>query len=182
MTLNVFYVHFAFAMTSEAKIEANRRNARKSTGPKTERGKERARLNALRHGLTAKQLVAEGEDFGDFARFNAELRETLSPADAVEEQLVECIAVSTWRLRRLWRAEVGAIRLCQARTDNYWDKFAIAYAGAPEDLTRLSRYEVSIERLIQRAYAMLERRQARRARGEHRNCETKPNPLVESDG
>jgi hypothetical protein len=169
-------------MTSEAKTQANRRNAGKSTGPKTERGKERARLNALRHGLTAKQLVAEDEDFGHFAQFNAEMRETLAPGDAVEEQLVECIAVSTWRLRRLWRAEVGAIRLSQARTNNYWDKFAVASNGAPDTLTRLSRYEVAIERLIQRAYAMLERRQTRRARNEDRNYETKPNSHAESAG
>ncbi len=168
-------------MTSEAKIEANRRNALKSTGPKTERGKERARLNALRHGLTAKQLVVEDEDFGDFARFNAELRQTLAPADAVEEQLVECIAVSTWRLRRLWRAEAGAVRLSQRRTD-YWDKPSMASAGAPDRLAQLSRYEVAVERLIQRAYAMLERRQARRAREETRNYETKPNSLEGSTG
>lgn len=79
----------AARMTSEAKIEANRRNALKSTGPRTERGKERAQLNALRHGMTAKQLVASDEDSGDFARFSAELRATLAPADAVEEQMVE---------------------------------------------------------------------------------------------
>jgi hypothetical protein len=168
-------------MTSEAKIESNRRNALKSTGPKTERGKERARLNALRHGLTAKQLVAEDEDFGHFARFNAELRATLAPADAVEEQLVECIAVSTWRLRRVWRAEVGTIRLAQ-RHPNYWDKPAFAAAAAPAKLAELSRYEVATERLIQRAYAMLERRQARRARGEDRNYETKPNSIAGSAG
>jgi hypothetical protein len=168
-------------MSSEAKIEANRRNARKSTGPRTERGKERARLNALRHGLTAKQLVSVDEDFGDFARFNAELRETLAPADAVEEQFVECIAVSTWRLRRLWRAEAGAIHLSQRRS-NYWDKPTAAFAAAPDHLTRLSRYEVATERLIQRAYAMLERRQARRSRDKDENCETKPNSLVGSAG
>src|SRR5215470_15565257 len=109
LTSNVQCVIFAFeeSMTSEAKIAANRRNALKSTGPRTERGKERARLNALRHGMTAKQLVASDEDFGDFARFNAELRTALTPADAVEEQLVDGIVVSTWRLRRIWRTEAA---------------------------------------------------------------------------
>src|SRR5262249_23158399 len=106
LTSNVQCVIFAF-VTSEAKIAANRRNALKSTGPKTERGRERARLNALRHGMTAKHLVADDEDFGDFARFNAELRATLAPADAVEEQLVDGIVVSTWRLRRAWRTEAA---------------------------------------------------------------------------
>ena len=82
-------------MTSEAKIEANRRNSLKSTGPKTERGKERSRLNALKHGMTAKQLVVRGEDFGDFARFGVELRAALAPGDALEEQLVDAIVAAT---------------------------------------------------------------------------------------
>ena len=152
-------------MTSEAKIVANRRNALKSTGPKTERGKERARLNALRHGMTAKQLVASDEDFGDFARFNAELRATLAPADAVEEQLVDGIVVSTWRLRRAWRTEAAVIKL-EARRADYWDKPSVAavpISRAAQELERISRYEAALERLIQRAYAALERRQARRA-------------------
>ncbi|HKF71795.1 MAG TPA: hypothetical protein VKB68_08595 [Stellaceae bacterium] len=152
-------------MTSEAKIVANRRNALKSTGPKTERGKERARLNALRHGMTAKQLVASDEDFGDFARFNAELRATLAPADAVEEQLVDGIVVSTWRLRRAWRTEAAVIKL-EARRADYWDKphvAAVPVSRAAQELERISRYEAALERLIQRAYAALERRQARRA-------------------
>jgi hypothetical protein len=154
-------------MTSEAKIAANRRNALKSTGPKTERGRERARLNALRHGMTAKQLVARDEDFGDFARFNEELRGTLAPTDPVEEQLVERIVVSAWRLRRLWRAEAGVIQV-QQRYPNHWDKpqlAAVPFARAAHELTQLSRYETALDRLLQRAYAMLERRQARRAGG-----------------
>ena len=149
-------------MTSEAKIEANRRNALKSTGPRTERGRERAQLNALRHGMTAKQLVARDEDFGDFARFSEELRATLAPADPVEEQLVEGIVVSTWRLRRLWRTEAGIIQVSQRYAD-HWDKAKVASASAPDKLTQLSRYEVALERLLQRAYAALERRQARRS-------------------
>jgi len=151
-------------MTSEAKIEANRRNALKSTGPKTERGRERARLNALRHGMTARQLVATDEDFGDFARFSAELRATLAPADAVEEQMVEGIVVSTWRLRRAWRAEAALIKV-QQRHANYGDKpelAAVPVTLGAHELDRLVRYEAAIERLLERGYAALERRQARR--------------------
>ncbi len=137
----------------------------KSTGPKTERGKERARLNALRHGMTAKQLVASDEDFGDFARFSAELHATLAPADAVEEQLVDGIVVSSWRLRRAWRAEAAIIQL-EARGADHWDKpdvAAVPISRAAGEIERISRYEAALERLIQRAYAALERRQVRRA-------------------
>lgn len=152
-------------MTSEAKIAANRRNAWRSTGPKTERGKERARLNALRYGMTAKQLVATNEDFGDFARFGAEMRATLAPADAVEEQLVDGIVVASWRLRRTWRTEAAMIQLAARRVDT-WDKAdvaAVPISRVAQELERISRYESALERLIQRGYAALERRQARRA-------------------
>jgi hypothetical protein len=151
-------------MTSDAKIESNRRNALKSTGPRTERGKERSRLNALRHGLTARQLVATSEDYADFARFNAELRAALAPGDAVEEQLVEGIVMTSWRLRRAWRTEAAAIQVA-ARRSRRWEepKLAVPFALAGRDVERVSRYETALQRSLQSAYAMLEQRKARRA-------------------
>jgi len=106
-------------MISPAKIEANRRNALKSTGPKTERGKERARLNALRHGMRAKELVARDEYFVDFGRFSAELSATLKPCDAFEAQLVEDIVMSSWRLRRVWRAEGAVMQRAAHSAESY---------------------------------------------------------------
>src|SRR5580704_902419 len=152
-------------MTSEAKIQANRRNALKSTGPKTERGKERARLNGLRHGMTAKQLVARGEDFGDFGRFSAELRAALAPADALEEQLVEGIVVSTWRLRRVWRTEAAVMQRAAHRSDSWEDArlAPVPFTLVGQDLERISHYEAGLQRALQSAYAMLEQRRARRA-------------------
>jgi hypothetical protein len=94
-------------MTSTAKIEANRRNAQKSTGPKTPEGKAASSRNALRHGLTARQLILFDETEQDFANFHEELRDSHAPADAAEAALVERIAVAHWRLRRVWRAEAG---------------------------------------------------------------------------
>ena len=49
-------------MTSEKKAEANRRNALKSTGPKTPEGKDAVRLNALKHGLLSRETLLPGED------------------------------------------------------------------------------------------------------------------------
>ena len=154
-------------MTSEAQIQANRRNSLKSTGPKTERGKERARLNALKHGMTAKQLVVRDEDFADFARFGTELRAALAPGDALEEQLVEAIVAATWRLRRMWRTEAAVIQDAARRSDR-WENRKLApvpFTLADRDLERISRYETGLQCSLQRAYAMLEKRQAHRAAG-----------------
>ena len=58
-------------MTSLKQIEANRRNALKSTGPTTEEGKEHSRCNAVRHGLTAETIIADLEDANDYQAFEA---------------------------------------------------------------------------------------------------------------
>ena len=58
-------------MTSYRQIEANRRNALKSTGPKTEAGKQASRGNAIRHGLTAETVLSALEDAEDYKAFEA---------------------------------------------------------------------------------------------------------------
>src|ERR1700683_206163 len=58
-------------MTSFRQIEASRRNARKSTGPITEEGKEQSRCNAVRHGLTAETVIGALEDAEDYKAFEA---------------------------------------------------------------------------------------------------------------
>jgi len=95
-------------MTSDAKRDANRRNAQHSTGPKTPEGKAASRLNALRHGLTSKQLILFDETEEDFDAFFADLVADYAPVDTAESILVERIAVTHWRLRRVWRAEAAA--------------------------------------------------------------------------
>jgi hypothetical protein len=58
-------------MISIQRLEANRRNALRSTGPKTEHGKQRSRVNAVRHGLTAETVVGGLEDAEDYKAFEA---------------------------------------------------------------------------------------------------------------
>lgn len=159
-------------MASEAQIAANRRNAQKSTGPKTQVGRAAASRSAVRHGLTARQVVAADESAEDFDRFREELRADLVPVDAVEEQLVERIVICGWRLRRAWRAEA---RLIAGEGPSWGIRFkgatgdepprhglGTAFSDAAEDLAVLSRYEATIERALNRAVATLERRQLRR--------------------
>ncbi len=79
------------------KLEANRRNALNSTGPRTAEGKANVRLNAVKHGFFAKQIVlssqAMGEDPEEFESLLKNLRRHYQPADAGEEMQVEIIAV-----------------------------------------------------------------------------------------
>ena len=94
-------------MTSFRQIEANRRNARKSTGPTTEEGKERSRCNAVRHGLTAETVIGALEDAEDYQAFEAAIIADYDVQSAVERELVLRLASLLWRLRRATIMETG---------------------------------------------------------------------------
>ena len=94
-------------MPTKAQINANRNNARKSTGPRTGEGKSRASKNALKHGLLARDTVMPGEDPADFDRQLSALEADIQPANSLEFELVRQIADAQWRMRRLTRLETG---------------------------------------------------------------------------
>ena len=101
-------------MSSFRQIEANRRNARLSTGPVTEEGKKRSRQNALRHGLTAETVIAALEDAEDYAAFEMAVTADYDAQSAVERELVLRLASLLWRLRRATTIESGLFKI-QAR-------------------------------------------------------------------
>lgn len=101
--------------SSQRRIEANRRNSTKSTGPKTPGGKAVSRMNALKHGLRAEQVVLDidGKNFGEFLREYEELRlqfwNHYEPVGPLEAELVDRIVSLSWRIRRIPTAEAGEI-------------------------------------------------------------------------
>ena len=97
-------------MTTLRQIEANRRNARLSTGPVTEDGKKRSRRNALRHGLTAETVIDALEDADDYAAFEMAIKVDYDPQTTVERELVLRLANLLWRLRRASAIESGLFR------------------------------------------------------------------------
>lgn len=101
------------SMASIAQINANRENAKRSTGPKSQCGKSTVSANALRTGLRSGRLLVEGENSHEFATLCSDLNATLRPVGAVEFELAERIAVALWRQRRLVMAEAAAINLEQ---------------------------------------------------------------------
>ena len=98
-------------MTSFRQIEANRRNARKSTGPNTEEGKQRSRCNAVRHGLTAETVIGALEDAEDYKAFEAAITADYDAQSAVERELVLRLASLLWRLRRATTMETGLFEI-----------------------------------------------------------------------
>ena len=95
-------------MATERQILANRLNALRSRGPKTQAGRETSRRNALKHGLTARCLIIEGEDADAFDALRAELFHAYRPQGIVEAQLVDLMAGILWRLRRVPALEAAA--------------------------------------------------------------------------
>jgi hypothetical protein len=106
-------------MTSYRQIEANRRNALKSTGPKSEEGKQASRCNALRHGLTAETIVGSLEDAEDYKAFEAAITADYDAQSAVERELVLQLASILWRLRRATTMETGLFEIQADHMQNY---------------------------------------------------------------
>src|SRR5262249_2906947 len=91
------------------RAEINRRNAQKSTGPRTAQGKSRSKFNAVKHGMTAETLVLPGED-ANVLNFRLESWiNDLQPQNDVEQFLVEQAVHASWRLDRADRAETARL-------------------------------------------------------------------------
>lgn len=157
-------------MTTEKAIEANRRNALKSTGPKSPEGKARSSANAVKHGLSSGTWLLLDEDHEEFEAFTAGLFCALDPKGPLESALVDRIAGLFWRLGRAERLageliEFGAGALPGPEYRAIIDGLR-RYGGTGLDaLGRLDRHEAALDRALSRALHELERIQARR-RGE----------------
>ncbi len=112
------------ATASASRLAANRANAQKSTGPRTEEGKAASRNNSLRHGLTAKTVVLAVEDPAEYHAFRARIVDSFAPTPGVEQLLAEELADSLWRLKRAQRIEAAAF-------DHYLD--TLKHEAYPDD-------------------------------------------------
>jgi hypothetical protein len=87
-------------MVTKAQIIANRRNAKKSTGPRTPQGKDIVSQNAVKHGLTANRTVIKTESQADFDLHRSRIIEELAPSSPMASMLTERIVDLSWRLKR----------------------------------------------------------------------------------
>jgi hypothetical protein len=100
-------------MATKRQLEANRANAKRSTGPKTLIGKARARMNAVKHGLTANNLIGD-EDPKDFEKLRADIEADFQPQTRLEHELVDHLVNSLWRQRRVLGLEAALVKARQA--------------------------------------------------------------------
>ena len=114
-------------MTSLKQIEANRRNAENSTGPRSEAGKQRSSRNAVRHGLTAETVIEPLEDAEDYAAFEEAIAASFDPETAVERELILRLASLLWRLRRATSIETALFQI------------KIEHDSGPQPVSELSR-------------------------------------------
>jgi hypothetical protein len=170
------------------RIESNRRNSQKSTGPKTAIGKKRVSRNAVRHGFFSKFLLIQHPDGkesqSEYNDFYDGVRKHYQPVGWLEEAWIEKIAVWSWRLRRLIRCEAGQIdralaghsyELQQSKADDLADPDSASsrdpetdaltdhlFLPEKEELDKLLHYEAMINRQLNHAMGELERVQTRR--------------------
>src|SRR5215472_19145386 len=161
-------------MSTEKQIAANRLNAQRSTGPRTDEGRAAVRLNAIKHGLCAKTLVLPGEDEAEFQALLEDLEQTFQPANRNEVNLVRQMAMAAWRLDRAYHVEAAFFQFELKDDAGIRDQYhpgldlhgKLAYMIQDESngrkLANQVRYEAHLERAYERALRNLERLQAKR--------------------
>ena len=135
-------------MATSKQINANKKNALLSKGPKTDLGKLNSSKNSLKHGLTAKQLVI-GENLKEFEQYRDQMIEALKPVGILEEQVVFKIIDVGFRLRRIGKIEAGIYNqeILHHEADEYKNKIAEKIVFKEEDLVQSSDRSINLKGL-----------------------------------
>ncbi len=160
-------------MVTEAQIIANRRNAQKSTGPRTSEGKTSVSKNALKHGLIARRhTVINSENQAEFELHRRQILDELQPERPMESILADRVVTLSWRLKRICRIQNQTIdALNSANTSSPLSKLtqSLLYKNRPQpqtaqatssagpDLGRMAIKDFSNARVLERLL-MYERR------------------------
>jgi len=161
-------------MATLKQLAANRRNAENSTGPNTEKGKAKSRLNSTRDGITGQVTTLSDEDRPIFESLKAKLIADLAPKTVMELNLASGIAWDTWRLNRLRSVELNLLALgtedpataveCDTPEIHTSMTAALTVSEKSDKLGRMSLYEQRLRRGIHKDLATLRDLQAERKR------------------
>ena len=161
-------------MATDKQTQANRENARHSTGPRTPEGKARAAVNRTTHALTGRHAVLPTESPAAFDQLLADLQDEWSPQTETESQQVELLAHHWWRLLRVARLENDAF----TRPLEIRHQLALT-----DEIDRISRYEARIRRAYHQAIETLRKLQSARRppRGNSNPISTEPSSAAGPD-
>ena len=131
-------------MTSEKQIEANRKNAKKSTGPITQEGKKAVSKNSLKHGLTSQSLMHPGvENIKEFQEYTRKIYECFSPRDDLEIFFVNRAISCMWRLKRIINIEEAIFNNdIDPEKENVVDQI---FTYLKDKMLLINKYEKSLE-------------------------------------
>ena len=176
-------------MTTEKQKQSNRENAKRSTGPKTDEGKQRSSQNALIHGVYAVESVIPGEDPADFDKLCTEFGLRYDPDGPYERSLVRQMADAEWRMRRIMCLEADFIKAgVESERKNQKRRFpnqpepdlSTLRGGALQsrtiELQRFGRYGADLSRRQRQAYKSL-----MECRRQEAQREAPPQPTTRAD-
>jgi hypothetical protein len=157
---------------SEARLRANRENAKKSTGPRTPEGKERSSLNATRHGILAQVILLPEEDMRAYNKFTAEYAAGLNPVGTVEIQLAHACADIQFRLHRIAAAEHNLFAIGHEENGANWNTgnseshaaltFADTLRRSKDPIATVTLYEQRLSRRLLQTLKQLREIQSER--------------------
>ena len=155
-------------MATRKQILANRRNAQRSTGPKTSEGKRRSSVNSLKLGVFSQSVLIPGEAPTEWSALAHDLYHDWNPVGTTERTLVELLIATLWRLRRLQGIEGGLFKMYRTQAGvDYGPAFAYVRDAKHVDcLGRLARSESALERRFFRLLGELNQLQAGRRKRE----------------
>lgn len=142
-------------MTSDRQAEANRRNALRSTGPRTPEGRARSRMNAQRHGVLSERVTTDTEGSELYQTMLNDLIAEHGPRSETEHLLVQRLANLFWRERRLIQAERNELSSAEA---NVFENRGIGSVSVPiEKQLLVGRYQSMLTNQIALTLAQLQR-------------------------
>jgi len=137
-------------LLSERQLRANDANAQKSTGPRTEEGKQKIRLNGLRHGLTGQVSIMTDDNRRELDAFCDPIIARLSPDGPLELQLAHLVAHSYWRLNRIRSIDDGIFALGHTPQADVLLSEATTFMRSSKDILNITLYESRINRTLKK--------------------------------
>ncbi len=137
----------ALEFISERQLLANRMNAQFSTGPTSPEGRVTSSLNAVKTGLTGRTVLLPSDDAAEYQRHIRAIEAELRPIGAIERELVQSIADTFWRLRRISGLEAAIFAQGHVEFEGCFDQYDASLRAGMIELQTFTKYEKQLRNL-----------------------------------